>query len=166
MDNPKDNKESTTQENTDSKRPEKQKWSKNKKIVVIIGGVIGFFILFFIIIATFANIATNAPLQISNEFVTNVQQNKASDAYDLMSSDAQLVTSSKDFTAMVKRVSPILTNELENIDKEVKVETGSDPTAKITYETKGNDNYTYKITVNLIQKDDEWKVLNFESTKK
>ena len=52
------------------------------------------------------------------------------------------------------------------ISKEVRGETGSAATAKVVYEIKGSDGATYKITVNLTKEGGQWKVLNFESSKK
>jgi len=113
-----------------------------------------------------ANVATSAPLKVSDDFVSNIQLGKSSTAYDMMSSDAQIATSSADFAAMGENMSPILTGKPNNISKEVSAETGSDPSAKVVYEISGSDNYIHVITVNLVQKNGDWKVLNFESVKK
>ena len=140
----------------------KQKWSLKKKITVIVGSIVAFFILLFIIIT----VATSAPLKVSDEFVADIQASNSSAAYDLMSSDAQLATSSQDFATMVETMSPILTGKPSVQSKEVSAETGSDPSAKVVYEVTGSDSYTHILTVNLVQKAGQWKVLNFESVKK
>jgi len=159
MESPNKDQEKTVT-NTDKKKS-KQKWSLKKKILVIVGVVIALFIVIFVT----ASMATSAPLKVSDEFITDIQAGKASAAYDLMSSDAQLKTSSQDFTAMVDQMSPILTGVPKNTSKEVSAETGSDPSAKIVYDVTGSDNYTHVLTVNLVQVDGQWKVLNFESVK-
>lgn len=140
----------------------KQKWSMKKKIIVIVGAIVVFIASLFVIV----NTATSAPLKVSDEFVSNIQSSKASVAYDMMSSDAQIATSSADFAAVVDKIGPILTGKLNMQSKEVIAETGSDPSAKIVYEISGSDNYVHIITVNLVQDNGNWKVLNFESVKK
>lgn len=140
----------------------KQKWSIKKKIVVIAGVIVTFIIAIIII----ANVATSAPLKVSDEFVSDIQSSKASAAYDMMSADAQIATSSQDFATMVDNMGPILTGKPNMQSKEVNAQTGSDTTAKVVYEIVGSDNFTHIITVNLVQKNGEWKVLNFESVKK
>ncbi|NCQ53855.1 hypothetical protein CO052_03485 [Candidatus Saccharibacteria bacterium CG_4_9_14_0_2_um_filter_41_9] len=122
--------------------------------------------MFIVGLVIVANVATSAPLKVSDDFVSNIQLGKSSTAYDMMSSDAQIATSSADFAAMVENMSPILTGKPNNISKEVSAETGSDPSAKVVYEISGSDNYIHVITVNLVQKNGDWKVLNFESVKK
>jgi len=146
---------------TESKKP-KQKWSMKKKIIVIVSAIV----VFIIGIVIVANVATSAPLKVSDEFVSDIQSSKASAAYDMMSSDAQIATSSADFKAMVDQMAPILTGKPNNISKEVSAETGSDPTAKVVYEISGSDSRVHVITINLVQKNGDWKVLNFESIKK
>lgn len=140
----------------------KQKWSIKKKIAVIAGAIVAFVVAIILI----ANVATSAPLKVSDEFVSDIQSSKASAAYDMMSADAQIATSSQDFATMVDNMAPILTGKPDMKSKEVNAETGSDTAAKVVYEIKGSDNLTHVITVNLVQKDGEWKVLNFESVKK
>lgn len=140
----------------------KQKWSTKKKIVVILSAIVVFIVGIIIV----ANVATSAPLKVSDEFVSDIQLGKASAAYDMMSAEAQIATSSADFAAMVENMSPILTGNPNNISKEVKAETGSDPSAKVVYEISGSDSRVHVITVNLVQKNGDWKVLNFESVKK
>lgn len=139
----------------------KQKWSMKKKIIVIVGAIVVFIASLFVIV----NTATSAPLKVSDEFVSNIQSGNASAAYDLMSSNGQLTTSSQDFEAVVNQISPILTGEPKNTSKEVSAETGSDPKAEVIYEVKGNDGFTYELTVRLVQENGEWKVLAFNSEK-
>lgn len=157
---------SSEQQTTVTAKPEakkpKQKWSTKKKIIVIVSAIV----VFIVGIVIVANVATSAPLKVSDEFVSNIQLGKASTAYDMMSVDAQIATSSADFAAMVENMSPILTGKLNNISKEVSAETGSDPSAKIVYEISGSDSRVHVVTVNLVQKNGDWKVLNFESVKK
>ena len=163
MDHPNDQQVTTpSSEQKHNSKATKQKWSIKKKIVVIVSAIV----VFIIAIITAATVATSAPLKVSDEFVSGIQSGNASAAYDLMSSDAQAVTSSEDFATVVNYIEPILTGKPDNKSKEVSAETGSDPTAKVVYEVAGSDNYTYVLTVNLVQKSGEWKVLNFESVKK
>ncbi len=164
MDKPNNNKEAATikKESSLKNKSVKQKWSTKKKIIVIVGGVVAFFVLIFLV----ASLATSAPLKVSDEFIDDIQANNASAAYDLMSSEAQIATSSQDFTSVVEKISPILTGEAKNTDKSVTAETGSDPKAEILYEIKGNDGLTYQISVQLVQKDGRWLVQGFDSKTK
>ena len=144
------------------KKPTKQKWSTKKKILVIVGSIVAFIILLIVI----AGIATSGPSKVSDEFVSDIKASQASDAYDLMSSDGQIATSSLDFAKMVDQIGPILTGKLENKSAEVSAETGAKSSAKVVYEVAGSDSYTHVLTVNLVQENGQWKVLNFESVKK
>ncbi len=140
----------------------KQKWSKKKKIWVIGGAIIAIIIALVIVV----NVATSAPVKVSNELVSDIQAKNATGAYSLLSKDAQKVVSTDQFNQVVNQISPILTGTPKMISKEVKGETGSAATAKVIYEIKGNDGNTYEITVNLIKDNGQWKVLNFDSSKK
>lgn len=140
----------------------KPKWNIKKKVIATISVIV----LFIITLTVAANLATSAPLKVSDEFISGIQTNNSPAAYRLMSADAQIATSSQEFSAMVDQIGPVLTGVPNNTSKEVSTKTNSDPTAKIVYEVKGNDGYTHILTVNLVQKNDKWQVLNFESVKK
>lgn len=140
----------------------KQKWSKKKKIWTIVGAIVAIIIALVIIV----NVATSAPVKISNELIADIQAKNATGAYSLLSNDAQKVVSADQFNQVVNQIGPILTGTPKMISKEIKGETGSAATAKVVYEIKGNDNTTYVITVNLIKDSGQWKVLNFDSSKK
>lgn len=139
----------------------KKAWSKNQKIATIIGAVVIFIIGLIAIIFT----ATSAPLQASNKLIENIQKGNANAAYSLMSKDVQNVVSYDDFKSAVDQIGPILqgTPKLEN--REAGVETGTSPTAKMVYRISGTDDVDYRFTVNLVEENKEWKVLNFESNK-
>jgi len=140
----------------------KQKWSLKKKIVVFAGIAVAFIATILVV----ALVATDAPLKISDQFIADIKDNNASDAYDLMSSEAQAATSSQDFATIVDQLGPILTGSPKNISREASAETGSNPSAKIVYEVEGSDSYTHVLTISLVQIDGNWKILNFESSKK
>ena len=140
----------------------KQKWSTKKKITVIIGVII----LLVATLTTVNNIITSAPLKVSDEFISDIQTSNSPAAYRLMSADAQITTSSQEFSTMVDQIGPILTGAPNSTSKEINTKANSDPTAKIVYEIAGNDSHTYILTVNLIQKSNIWQVINFESVKK
>ena len=140
----------------------KTKWSLKKKIAVIVGA----FVVFFVLLFTIANVATDAPLKVSNEFVANIQSGDAEDAYELMSAEAQAIVDPETFEMVVDQIGPILNGEPNNTSKQVSAETGSDPVATIIYEIKGRDSFTYTFTVTLDQVDGNWQVRNFDSTKK
>ena len=143
-------------------KPTKQKWSLKKKIVVIAGIVLAFIATILVV----ALVATNAPLKLGDQFISDIKDNNASAAYDLMSSEAKTATSSQEFATIVDQLGPILTGSPKNISRDVSAETGSNPSAKLTYEVEGSDSYTHILTINLVQVNGNWKILNFQSIKK
>jgi hypothetical protein len=108
---------------------------------------------------------TSGVVKVSNEFVNDMQAQNADGAYALMTKDAQAATDKSQFKDVVDRAGPILNTKEKMTGKEVKGETGNAASGKVTYEIKGTDGVTYKITVNLQKEDGQWRVLNFESTR-
>ena len=138
------------------KKPKKM--SAKKVAAIALGGVV----IFIAIILIIANIATNAPLKISDEFISDIQNDKATAAYDLMSTDAKTTITASEFTKTVDKISPYLTGEPNLQSKEANTSTESGTTAKIVYEIKGSD-ATYTITVSLVENNGKWQVQTFES---
>lgn len=124
-------------------------------------------IIFIVVIFVIATMATSGVVKVSNQFVNDIQAKNASAAYALMTSAAQAATPQSDFNDMVDRVAPIIGNSTEKMtSKEASGQTGSAATGKVVYEIKGSDGVTYVMTVNLQKENGEWRVLNFESTRK
>lgn len=146
-------------EDAAAKKTAKPKWSLKKKLAVIGGSIVGLVVLLVIV----ANMATSAPLKASDDFISSIRNVNANAAYNLFSSDAKEVVDQESFKAVVDQIGPILTGIPTVTSKEVSAETGADATAVIVYEIKGNDGNTYDITVNLVNENDTWKVLNFDS---
>ncbi len=140
----------------------KQKWSLKKKLTVIIGTIV----VLIIALVLIANTATSAPLKVSDELLTDIQAGNATAAYNLLADDTKASVTSDDMKATVDQISPILTGKPSVQSKEVSAESGKNTTAKIVYEIAGSDKLTYTVTVNLVQKNDAWKVSDFTSDKK
>lgn len=140
----------------------KQKWSKKKKIWVIVGVVVAVFIILFVV----TNAATSAPVKVSNELVSDIQSKNAAAAYGLLSSGAQGVVPADQFSQVVSQIGPILSGTPKMISKEVSGQTGSAATAKVVYDIQGSDGVAYRMTVNLTKDNGQWKVLNFDNSKK
>jgi len=140
----------------------KQKWSLKKKLTVIIGTIV----VLIITLVLIANTATSAPLKVSDELLTDIQAGNATAAYNLLADDTKAGVTPDDMKATVDQISPILTGKPSVQSKEVSAESGKNTTAKIVYEIAGSDKLTYTVTVNLVQKDDAWKVSDFTSDKK
>ncbi len=136
-----------------------KKWSLKKKLAVIGGGII----IFIIGLVAIVNSATSAPLKVSDDFISAIRNENSTSAYSLFSSEAKQVVDADDFKLVVDQIGPILSGLPEVQSKEVSAETGSDATAKIVYKIKGSDGLTYLLTVNLINENSEWKVINFDS---
>lgn len=151
-----------TQNNIINQKP---KWSV-KKLTVIIVGIAAGIVIAIAGLFMFVNTATSAPLKVSDQFILNIQGDNAAAAYKLMSTDAQNATSSEEFMAAMGQAGPILSGKPNNISKEVNTSTNKGTTAKMIYEVAGSDSNTYTLTVNLVQENNEWKVINFESVKK
>jgi hypothetical protein len=140
----------------------KQKWSLKKKFAVIGGVFVGVIIVLVILV----NMATSAPVKVSNDLITDVQTKNSAAAYVLFSSQAKSVVTEAQLTAAINQIGPILSGKPDMKSKEVKGETGSAASAKVIYDIKGSDGITYTITVNLVKDNGSWKVLNFDSEKK
>jgi len=144
---------------TSSEKPKKKKWSLKKKLGVIFGSIA----LVILALVVIANMATSAPLSASDRFVYSIRNVNAATAYSMFSRDAKAVVNESQFEQIVDQIGPILSGAMEVQSKEVSAETGSNATAKIVYKIKGNDSRTYIFTVNLVNENNEWKVLNFDS---
>ena len=152
-----------TQEKQEDKATKKtKKWSRKKKIRIIVATIVAIIIALVLIV----NAATSAPVKVSNALVSDIQSKNASAAYSLLSSGAKEVVPADKFKEVVDQIGPILEGTPKMISKEVKGETGSAASASVVYEIKGSDGETYRLVVNLTKENGEWKVLNFDSTKK
>lgn len=140
---------------------QKQKWGLGKKIAVIAGVVV----VFIFAIVIIANMATSAPLKISDEMIADIQSKNSTAAYELLSTEAKGTVTKDDFKAVIDQIGPILNGKPEMQSKDVKAETGKTTTAKVIYKIAGSDGITYKFTVNLVENDSKWTVQNFESSK-
>lgn len=140
---------------------QKKKWSTKKKVLVVVGAILGLFI----VIITIVNQSTKEAVSVSNQMVNALQSTDATLAYGLLSSEAKKTVSEQEFSAVVVKIGPILNTQEKMVSKEVNAETGKSSTAKVTYEIQGTDGITYKLEINLVKEDDNWKVLNFDSSK-
>ncbi len=155
------NNNSVKQNSQNNTTPAKRKkWSRKKKIIAILGAIVALII----VIVTVANAATNAPLKVSNEFVSDIKAGDASLAYSMLSEEAKAVTPEDEFNSLVNRISPILSGKPKVISKEVSTPWAA--TAKVVSEIAGSDGITYALIVDLIKENGQWKILNFESLRK
>lgn len=132
----------------------------------ILGIVLAVFVVLIVAVTLIANAATKAPLAASDNFLNSMQAGNASAAYDLFSTEAKGTVTPSQFEAIVKQVGPILNANEKVTNKKVDGATGKAATAEITYEIKGTDGLTYSVIVNLTKEGENWRVLNFDSTKK
>jgi hypothetical protein len=130
-----------------------------KKVVIVVVAIA-------VVVVVVANLATNPSAQASDEFLNSVQAGNSNTAYALLSSGAKTTVTSDDFAKIVQQIGPILNTQETTISKSVSASTGSQPTAQVVYEIKGTDGITYGLTVNLVQENGQWKVLNFDSKRK
>lgn len=139
----------------------KPKTSKKKKILIIVGAIV----VFIVGLIIFVNMATSAPVKISDELISNIQAQDSEAAYDLMSSAAKAVIDRQSLAADIDRVGPVLVGKPKLISKEVAVATGSKNSSTIVYDIEGNDGFTYTFTVQLTENDGKWQVDAFDSDK-
>ena len=138
-----------------------KKWSMKRMALIIIGVIITFIVALTVIV----NISTTAPLRLSDELIANIQANKATAAYNLLSDDVKPTIDTGDFATIIEQLSSTLTGDPEVKTKEIGNGSSASNSAKIVYKITGSDNSTYNFTVNLTEKNNNWKVLNFEKIK-
>jgi hypothetical protein len=143
-----------------AKKPKNDKFWK--RIAILVGfAIVGIFV----IIMLFAQSVTGAAKKVSDQLVSDIQNNNAVAAYSLFSPEAKQTVSEADFKTIVDAISPILTGEPNLVNKEVSAKSGEDTTGKVVYTIKGTDGITYNFEVNLVKQDDIWLVQNFDSSK-
>ena len=112
-----------------------------------------------------AYVASNGAAKVSNEFLKDIQSKQADQAYSLFSKEAKDSTDQTTFRETVDRIGPLLNTKAKQTGRQVQDSTGSPARAQVTYEIKGTDGVNYKITIQLVKQDDEWKVNAFDSSK-
>lgn len=141
--------------------PVKQKMSGKKVALIALGCAAAFITMIFVI----ANVSTSAPLKVSDELMSSIKNNKPTEGYALMSTDAKATISADDFAKTFDKISPYLIGTPIVQSKEVNTSSDAGSTAKIIYEIKGSD-ATYTFTVNLREVNGKWLIDNFESKTK
>jgi len=149
-------------DSTTNKPKKTDKKSKRPLWQKIVFGVV----VFIVAIVVFAVIATNAPAKVSNEFLNDIQAQQADQAYSLFSKEAKEATDQESFRETVSRIGALLNTKEKQTGREIQDSTGSPAIAQVKYEIKGTDGVDYKITVQLVKQDDQWKVNSFDSSKK
>lgn len=142
--------------------PSKKK--KGKKVLIIVVCVLAALII--LVAGTIlytVNNTTSAPVNVSKQLVSDIQSKNATDAYNLLSPEAQKTVSSADFAKIVDQIGPILNGAPKMQSKEVSAATGDNQTAKVVYQIKGSDGVTYNFTVSLAKNNGKWLVQNFDS---
>jgi len=152
--------ETATPASTDVK--ENKKMSRNKKILIVVGAVVAVFIMLVMI----TNSATNGAVSASNQMVNAIQAKDADLAYSLLTTEAKTTVTKEEFNAIVEQIGPILNSDEKMVTKSVNAETGKPATGNVKYEIQGNDGITYTFEINLQKEGDNWKVVNFDSSKK
>lgn len=145
---------------SDSKAPAEAKTPSWKKIALY---VVGGFVAFVALVVVFVNTASQEAVKASNQFVDNIQAGNATAAYNQFTAEAKATVPAAQFTDVVTQLGPILNSEEKVTAKEISKETGSDASAKVTYEISGSDSKTYEFVVNLAKPGDDWQILNFDS---
>lgn len=107
----------------------------------------------------------NAPEKVSNSLISDVQTNKASEGYALLSTKTIKDVSSEQFANYVSKAGPVLSGKPKVTNKQMQTNNGSN-TAAITYEIKGSDGQTYTVVANLIKEGSTWKVVSLNIKKK
>jgi hypothetical protein len=126
------------------------KWAK---IVGIVGVVI---VVLVAVILFIVNLATAAPQKVSQEFLTDIKNNNATEAYTLTSSEFQSATSESDFEAYVIRNSVLPLDSGKLASKEVNSDATGSNAKFVTVVTK--DGVKYNVETQLVKSGDQWKV--------
>lgn len=144
---------------TTTKTTAKVKQPLWQKIVLGAAALIG-------LIIVLAYVATGSIAKTSDEFLQGIQNKNANQAYSLFTKEAAAATDRAAFEELVDNISGILHGPTKTISREVQGETGKAGTGRVVYEISGTDSVTYVVTINLQKEEGEWKVLNFDSSKK
>lgn len=131
---------------------------------IVAGAVVGFvgLIALVLVLATFA---TSGVSTTSDEFVDHLLGNDAPAAYAMFSSEAKAQVPEDQFAAVVEQMSSVLDSTAEQTSKSVEGSTDDGSTGVVAYEIGSTDG-TYVLTVNLVQEEGDWRVLNFDNSRK
>jgi hypothetical protein len=138
----------------------------NERTIKIVLGYIAIAILVLFVGYSYSvNLAFNAPLEVSNQFLHDIQAGHASSAYVLFSSQAQATLTHSQFGADVAKSGAILNTSATITDRK-SLHPDSHAASEITYEIKGTDGKTHIVVVTLTKVNNDWKVLNFTNNPK
>lgn len=135
--------------------------SKKKKWLIIVGAIV----IVFIGLVSIVNSATSGVVNVSNQMINAIQAQDADLAYSLMTAEAKSTITKEDFDGIISQIGPILNTEEKMLNKSVESGTGKTSSGQVTYSIKGTDGVDYTFEINLQKEGDNWKVLNFDSTK-
>ena len=148
--------------------PKKPVTKKKSKVGLIIGIVVAVLLVIGLLIGwgvmTVMNTA-NAPAKTSSELISDIQTNKSTEAYNLLSNETKSNVTQEEFSQLVNQIGPILNGTPKTVNKQIQTNNGK-TTATVTYEIAGSDNKTYTIKVDLAKNDGVWQVVEFNSTEK
>lgn len=136
----------------------KPKLSLAKKIIIGALAVI-------VLVITIAFYATSGASKISDAFVDDILKNNSSAAYELFSGEAKQTVTTEQFKQIVATMSSVLDDQASKQSADVENGTDQETKGTVVYEIKGADG-TYELTVSLIKENDEWRVLNFDNSRK
>lgn len=140
-----------------SSRKRFPKWLKIVSAVLLFFTIVGA-ITYFVVMNT-----TNAPKQISDQFVNSIQSGNTEESYKLTSNAFKEATSIDSLENIINQIRPSLQGEEKTIARSIKASTGNKDTAVIVYKVDTSEGSNY-IKVVLQKNNDTWEVLNFRSS--
>jgi len=145
--------------------PAAPKKGLSKVAKIIIGVVVGFIVLVGIGVAAIfliVNVATQAPVDVSNKFFDNLQANQPAAAYELTSSSFKEVTTEANLESLFEQVSPFVTGEEKVTGKKIQSANGLNQAA-VAYSVENGGETRYARVV-LQETDGKWAVINFKTS--
>ncbi len=143
----------------DARKPRFKLWHK------IVGGVVAGLVGLIALVLILATVATSGASTTSDEFVDHLLGNDAPAAYAMFSSEAKTQVPEDQFAALVEQMSSVLDDTAKQTSKSVEGSTDDGSTGVVAYEIDSTDG-TYVLTVNLVKEDGDWRVLNFDNSRK
>lgn len=135
----------------------KKKLSKKWKIALIVAAVL---VIVFVAITYFVTQATNAPAMVSQQFITDLQNNNATDAYSLTAPEFRSATSSTAFTAFASQENQFLPKSSPQVTSRQINSSSGTTTATIVMSIKSSSGTGYTATVQLAKENGKWLILN------
>ncbi|MEO8785074.1 MAG: hypothetical protein ABI221_02015 [Candidatus Saccharimonadales bacterium] len=129
----------------------------------VVLGIVAALIIVIVAIFVVVGQATKSAAKVSDQFVTDLQADKPSDAYQLASADFRSVTDQDQLSKLFDSVSPALQGKTTITGRAIN-KGGGKNTVVIVYSVATSAGTKYMRLTLILQKDATWKVEGFKSS--